>query len=298
MTDEEISYLAEQLVKKMKLNEEREEEEEMIRGEQRDLWMESELHLQCKPCALYARGGDVPQKLKMAIRGNFGIMDKFQAQWRLKESKDRHLVLSLHQWCFQKYIKKRDQRISEEDASRIAGRQVCYNTLWCLTRYGSAYDFLSLNDKYHVFASFAGGTTEVGHVAVKNNSTEMFFILRQVVYDILKKDVQDLFRDEQADTKIRDMALTLDKMTIQHVSYTVILAYFFRRGRIYVICVDVVVMNPNDYDSEGAALMVINTVCKALGISRNRLIELLRHFAYDGVYALKGNKLYILLFVD
>ena len=289
MTEDEIEDLAEQLVKKMKVVEENEKEEQMIVGEERDMWMESELHVQCKPCALYARGGDVPQKLKTTSRGGYGIVNKGQAGFHFTEAKMKHKRAALHQWCFQKYLEKRDERISEENKNRIAGKKVCYNMLWCLTRYGSAYDFLALNDKDHIFASFDGENKDT--VAVKNNSTEMFFTLRGVVYDIVKKDIQDFFRDEKPETKIRDIAVTLDKMTIQHISYTVILAYFFRRGRIYCICVDVVVMNPEDYDSEGAARMVINSVCTSLGISRNRLIDILRHFAYDGVYALRGNKL-------
>ena len=289
MTEDEIEDLAEQLVKKMKVSEEKEKEEQMIVAEERDMWMESELHVQCKPCALYARGGDVPQKLKTTSRGGYGIVNKGQTGFHFTEAKMKHKRAALHHWCFQKYLKKRDERISEENKNRIAGKKVCYNMLWCLTRYGSAYDFLALNDKDHIFASFDGETG--GTVAVKNNSTEMFFTLRDVVYDIVKKDIQDFFRDEKPETKIRDIAVTLDKMTIQHISYTVILAYFFRRGRIYCICVDVVVMNPEDYDSEGAARMVINSVCTSLGISRNRLIDILRHFAYDGVYALRGNKL-------
>ena len=47
MTEDEIDDLAEQLVKKMKVSEEKAKEEQMIVGEERDMWMESELHVQC-----------------------------------------------------------------------------------------------------------------------------------------------------------------------------------------------------------------------------------------------------------
>jgi hypothetical protein len=44
-------------------------------------------------------------------------------------------------------------------------------------------------------------------------------------------------------------------------------------------------MTEADYDSEGAAQALVDTQCSTLGITRSRLGKMLRHLAYDGVYA-------------
>ena len=41
----------------------------------------------------------------------------------------------------------------------------------------------------------------------------------------------------------------------------------------------------DDYDSEGAASALIETLSRSLGITRSHLAIILRHAAFDGVYA-------------
>ena len=82
--------------------------------------------------------------------------------------------------------------------------------------------------------------------------------------------------------------MTLDKVTVQRTSYTVILTYFFRDGVIYILLNKLLVMKVDEYDSEGTARAVVDALVGTLGISRARLSDILLHFAYDGVYATKG----------
>ena len=44
-------------------------------------------------------------------------------------------------------------------------------------------------------------------------------------------------------------------------------------------------MGEEDYNSEGSARALVESVCKTLGITRAKSAKLLRHLAYDGVYA-------------
>ena len=48
------------------------------------------------------------------------------------------------------------------------------------------------------------------------------------------------------------------------------------------------VMKIDEYDSEGAAMAVVNALVGTLGLSRVRLSDILLHFGYNGVYATTG----------
>ena len=50
------------------------------------------------------------------------------------------------------------------------------------------------------------------------------------------------------------------------------------------------VIKPGEYDSEGTARAVVKELMATLGISRARLAIILLHFAYDGVYATKEER--------
>ena len=45
-----------------------------------------------------------------------------------------------------------------------------------------------------------------------------------------------------------------------------------------------------DYDANGTANMVINTLCETLGVTKMKLSRILKHFVYDGVYASKEER--------
>ena len=89
---------------------------------------------------------------------------------------------------------------------------------------------------------------------------------------------------------IKDIAVTLDKVTTQRVSYTCLLTYYFYDGIIYCMLNKLMTMGENDYDSEGSARAVVEGLTETLGISKSRLADLLRHFSYDGVYANKEER--------
>ena len=60
------------------------------------------------------------------------------------------------------------------------------------------------------------------------------------------------------------------------------MTYFFHHGKIHVILNTLQKLEENDYDSIGNANMVVNTLCETLGVTRNKLARILKHFVYDG----------------
>lgn len=74
------------------------------------------------------------------------------------------------------------------------------------------------------------------------------------------------------------IAVTLDKVTVQRHSYTVILTYFFNKGKIHVTLNKIVKLSTSDYDAAGTAAMVVNCLIETLGLSMFQLSLKLTHF--------------------
>ena len=86
------------------------------------------------------------------------------------------------------------------------------------------------------------------------------------------------------------ITVTLDKVTVQRTSYTVILTFFFYEGKIHIILNKLAKLSTDEYDAEGTAEMLVQTLVETLGITRTRLASVLVHFVYDGVYATKDER--------
>ena len=63
------------------------------------------------------------------------------------------------------------------------------------------------------------------------------------------------------------------------------MTYFFSDGKIHIISNKLHKQTSDDYDKEGTAKMVVNTLCETLGVTKQKLASILKHFVYDGVYA-------------
>ena len=57
--------------------------------------------------------------------------------------------------------------------------------------------------------------------AVKNNSRMAFFDIRDATFEVVSEKMRTFFK------KINHIAVSLDKVTVHHVSYCVIITYFF-----------------------------------------------------------------------
>ena len=87
--------------------------------------------------------------------------------------------------------------------------------------------------------------------------------------------MHNMFRDEEGITEI---AVTLDKVTVQHRSFTVLLTLFFVDGKIYCALNDLLTMKE---DARGTAAMVVRSLKETLGLSRTQLAKRLVHFRSD-----------------
>ena len=90
--------------------------------------------------------------------------------------------------------------------------------------------------------------------------------------------MHNMFRDEEGITEI---AVTLDKVTVQHRSFMVLLTLFFVDGKIYCALNDLLTMKEDDYDARGTAAMVVRSLKETLGLSRTQLAKRLVHFRSD-----------------
>ena len=231
-------------------------------------WMTTATHLICQPCLRYGKSANVPTKLKQ--HEQFGFIVKSNDS-RDKFVCSRHEQSELHTWCLEEQKRIESLNKETEMKSRQAGMLIVRNALLCLKRGLSAKDFMSLNNKDNL--------TEGITTATKNDSKTQFFDIRNVAFEKLTNITKDIFAN------IEWFTLTLDKVTVGRLSYTVIMTYFFVDGRIYVLLNKLVHLSTKDYDGPGTAEMVLKCLEETTGLTRTEIKEKLVHVSYDGVYA-------------
>ena len=79
--------------------------------------------------------------------------------------------------------------------------------------------------------------------------------------------------------------VSLDKVTVRHTPFTVLMTYFFFEGRIHVLLNSVHKMMESEYDGPGCVEMVGNLLMSSLTLTKNEVSQKFRHGTYDGVYA-------------
>ena len=136
---------------------------------------------------------------------------------------------------------------------------------------GGSELFVSLMDKDNL--------TEGVEAPTKNDSKKTFFDLREIIYEEVDKRLKKMF------SKIKYITVTLDKVTVGHVSYMVILSYFFHNGQIFICLNRLEKLQESDYDGPGTAAMLVKVLRDATGWSRPQLANRLIHMTYDGVFA-------------
>ena len=229
----------------------------------------------CRVCFNYSKTEDVPNNLKAS--GNFGLIKKGQRNFNMTRLKKEHCQKPLHHWCLKKEQQDLKSKTVAEDLNMRAGEKVVRNALHCFKRGLGAEDFLALNDK--------DLGSDITNTATKNDSKAEFFKLRNVVFDLVSERTRQFFKEN-----VNHITVTLDKVTVQRISYTVILTFFFYQGRIHIILNKLAKLSTDEYDAEGTAEMLISTLVETLGVTRSRLAVILIHFVYDGVYATKEER--------
>jgi hypothetical protein len=297
LTDEVIEKLSEQIAHKAasKTIEMLKAEKEKIDAENvevKETWSEGDTMMICRPCTRYSAKDDVPLKLSRKRRGNFGMIEKKGADGKPRLKRDilravkEHSVNELHTYCCIREKDEEDNEADFEKENKAAGRVTIRNIIKTLKRGGSSVDFQADNNLFHLESNYQDIV-----VATKNDSSESFFKVRDVVFDVVSEKVKAWF-SARGPGEVEEVSVTLDKVTVQRTSYTVLLTYFFRDGVIYILLNKLMVMKVDEYDSEGTARAVVDSLVSTLGISRARLADILLHFAYDGVYATTGENIH------
>jgi hypothetical protein len=272
LSEDSIKKLADEIVKKMKIHKDGTKEKKD--DDDREHWISAQEHFICRPCARLAQSPQVPKALESCRRGNFGLVKRDQTKKKSDEAIRKHENGDLHKWCMvrEKDEDKKKSDLQEEDRKR--GEKVIRNAVHCLKHGQSSVDFVALNNLDHI-----NPDTEA---AVKNNSRFAFFEIRELTWEILTEKTKALFNRQD---QICHICVSLDKVTIFGVPYSAVCTYFFLRGLLHVIVNDLIVMSEDDYCGQGTAEVLIECLQRTLGISKSRLTDLLRHLAYDGVYA-------------
>ena len=181
-----------------------------------------------------------------------------------------HTEASLHKWCVQKMEDNKRVKKTFDEENKDVGHNVIRAFLKCARRGLSAADFQDNIDFLHLTPGLKKSQ--------KNDSGARFFQLRGDTFQVMTEAMHNMFRDEEGITEI---AVTLDKVTVQHRSFTVLLTLFFVDGKIYCALNDLLTMKEDDYDARGTAAMVVRSLKETLGLSRTQLAKRLVHFRSD-----------------
>ena len=273
MKKEDLEELSEKIAQKVfKLKEEKEELEK-VKEARKEGWEEGSEFIICKSCSDHSNSEAIPKELLKSIRGKgagCGVISKvaqngeLRPRWRVNEAMVKHCELDIHKWCAREAVKVKEAKKTTEEVNREVGITVILTYLKTARRGGSATDFLDNIDFTHLLPGVKKST--------KNNSRQAFFDLRADTMAVVDSKVKELFRD-----KVTEFSCTLDKVTVQRRSFTVLLTFFFLDGRIYCLLNGLISMKEDEYDSGGTAKMVVEKLRATLGMDRFGVTDKMVH---------------------
>ena len=151
-----------------------------------------------------------------------------------------------------------------------ASENIASNAIFCLQNSLSAASFVKLNNK---------DALEKADFPTKNDGMQHFFQLREIIYDNLLESIKEKLR------YVRSFSFSLDKVTIRLVPYTVLVTYFYFKGKLHIYLNSIHPMKSFEYSGEETAKFVGEELMRTLGLTRNEVASKVTHGVYDGVYA-------------
>ena len=199
--------------------EEKEKRDEVLKDTE-NMWKENPegTSVYCECCLRYSSDSNMPAKLKPYYKGHFGMFEKQNNNsYQFRRSLVNHVNHPVHIWCHSQFTRseqmKADAKIKNEKACTV----IVTNAAHVLKDpAGSANDFVKLNNKDQLLLDDKYPT--------KNDGKQNYFELRNVFYDMLANSIKEIIRD------VSMIATTLDKVTVNGVSFTVICTYMFWKG--------------------------------------------------------------------
>ena len=234
-------------------------------------WVEGEDYVSCSFCTKYSGNEHLPVSLRKFRKGNFGRIILDNEQFHIRRSQKIHEANDLHKWCVMMGKILEEEAIKEDRKNEKAAENTVRNVLFALMNGGGSELFVGLMDKDNL--------TEGIEAPTKNDSKKTFFDLRDIISEEVNKRIKTMF------SEVSYITVTLDKVTVGHISYMVILTYFFYKGRIHICLNSLEKMQEEDYDGPGTASMLVKVLRESTGWSRPQLAQKLVHMTYDGVFA-------------
>ena len=89
-----------------------------------EFWQKYDDYYICNPCALHHKRRDFPAEHKKSIKCNYGMIKNSSklTKGHLKRSKNDHCVLESHKWCVKEYEKKKETKLTYDEANAAAGK--------------------------------------------------------------------------------------------------------------------------------------------------------------------------------
>ena len=228
-----------------------------------ECWEEFDDYYICTPCALNHKRKDVPLEYKPSIKSGYGMIKKPQKKFHITSSKNEHNQLELHGWCVGKYKTEKNEKLTYDQSNAEAGKKIIKNAVYCFQNSLGARNFLGLNALNY--------SCHFENTATKNDSEKEFFRLRNVVFDLLTEKTHKFFQEN-----VNQISVSLDKVTVQRRSYTVVVTFFFYDGHIHVILNKLQKLGTLDYDGNGTAKMLVSVLTETLGVTETKLAMILR----------------------
>ena len=189
------------------------------------------------------------------VIGKLSISGEIKPVWQLKQAMRRHCDNSLHKWCARKAEEEKIVNKTFEEENKTVAFNVIRAYLKNARRGLGSADFQADIDFQHL--------TPGVPKSQKNDSRSTFFQLRDDTFEVLTGEVHNLFKGDL----ITELSVTLDKVTIQHRTFTVLLCFFFYEGSIYCLLNDLLKMEDDDYNDPGTAGMVVCCLVLTLGLT-------------------------------
>jgi hypothetical protein len=189
------------------LKEAEKSQKKMELDESKEFWIEDEHFWICNACFFHSKSKSVPEPLLAGKKGTFGYVSKKQKPSHIKTSKKEHCEKKLHEWCVDEFEKQEEKEIEDRIRNEIVGKKIIRNALLCFKRSLGSEDFLALNEKDFLAEKDIGN--KIFNIATKNDSRAQYFKTRGEVFELLSKKTKQFFE------KIEDIAVTLDKVTVQ-----------------------------------------------------------------------------------
>lgn len=249
-----------------------------------DNWLEFETEIYCVPCTqipLFPNNNIDSRQRK----GAFGRIKKDQNRpYNTHKAKLTHEGHQLHKDMVELYEKYKKEKNTWEQMNRKCCEKVVLNAYFCLKNGLSAENFLRLNSLDKIKSDLSSDIS-----ANINTSRGGFFELRNNVFSKLQTVIKKTMKS------VKCLSVTLDKVTVSRISYTVICSYFFYQGEIFVLLNKLHKMRSNDYSAKETADMMVLVLIETLGLDHEGKIYLREKESFLSLLSLVSIPNYVFL---